>query len=345
MASSHHLSYTPPLTRPLGSTGTADRVTQGVHRAVLDWSTGIITKLAAGLLRPAAAASGGAASGGDASGDSGERHARNARRWLSDERVWKAFVRSLEGATAAAEPSTHLPQATSLGVLRAAIFAVRAAAAAAAVLASRTQASSRGGLTGGGLTGGDLAGGSSAGEWALAAIYALCGVGGGDSTNTLARYALVDGDGCGKTSQTVEVGSGLGLGLGSGVEVRVGQKGGGFDGAVEGHRRRGRERGGGGGARMRMSLDAFMAFLEECVRGHMLPSGPERSVGAGGGGDNSNGNNNRYGNGNVNGNECRNGNGNGSGALALPEKALTELLRFQVVLQGQQNRRKVTLFN
>lgn len=319
LRSTGHLILTPPplplfRTYTLESTGTADRVTQGVHRAVLDWSTGVITKLAAGLLRPAAAAANAASpassGGGGGSASVGERHARNARRWLSDERVWKAFVRSLEGATAAAEPNTHLPQAASLGVLRAAVFAVRAAAAA------------------------DAAPVAASGEWALVAIRLLCGVGGGGGTvKTGEVHASVAIDGRGKAPPMAGVASGLELGsmgVGVGVEVEVGQqKDGGVDRAVEryGKRGRGRGGGGGGGARMRMSLDAFMTFLEEAVRGHVSPSVSQRRVGVWDG----------------NGNGDGDGDGNWNGPLALPEKALTELLRFQVVLQGQQNRRKVTL--
>ncbi|CAM9653831.1 unnamed protein product, partial [Ectocarpus sp. 13 AM-2016] len=109
--------------------GAVTGVTQGVHRTVLDWSTGVIVKLAAALPKHATIA----ASPNVSTTTTSERHARNARRWLSDPRIWRCFVRSLRGgATQAAEPSTHLPQAASLGVLRAAIFAVRAGAPGAA---------------------------------------------------------------------------------------------------------------------------------------------------------------------------------------------------------------------
>lgn len=306
--------------RPASDAGTPG-VTQGVHRAVLDWSTGVIAKLASGLRRPATTASpagcGGkssqkgqldqqdatASAAGDIGEGEGERHARNARRWLSDPRIWQAFVRSLEGAAAtattaagaagsrASEPNTHLPQSAGLGVLRAAVFAVRDAPGA----------SQENGAT---ADGDATVAVASAADWAAVAIRVLCGGITGRMTFDADDDDAIMRSGCdSKVLTSVATGEGGEQTIITSVDGNgVVEAGGGIGGRKERRRE----------PLVRVSLDAYVAFLEEVVREH----------------------------GEVVCRRTRRG--------ALPasqaEEALTELLRFQVALQGQQtNRRKVWL--
>lgn len=324
------LSYAYSCTyAPAPDAGTAG-VTQGVHRAVLDWSTGVIAKLASGLHRPTATTTSPAGSGGKKSrndqqpdqqqdataparaaagvSSEGERHARNARRWLSDPRIWQAFVRSLEGAAAAAaadaagaagsrasEPNIHLPQSAGLGVLRAAVFAVRDAAAPVSSQDNATAAVAA-------ADGNTTAAVASAADWAALAIRVLCGGG------IAGRTALDGGDDNGGGGGGAIMHSG---GYDQKTSMRADENG---MVVVE-------EAGGGTGGRrerrreplVRASLDAYVAFLEEVVREHGEVVRRQRMH---------------------------------RGTLTLSasraEDALTELLRFQVALQGQQtNRRKV----
>lgn len=295
-------------------------MTQGAHRAVLDWSTGVIVKLAAALPKPtspaaaAATAAAAAASPGGGGDSISERHARNARRWLSDPRIWRAFVRSLRGgATAAAEPSTHLPQAASLGVLRAAVFAVRAEAggerAGGAVVGhsiteSTGDGSSRSLVGGGGEE-------AAARDWAFVAILTLCG-----------GVIVTAGGGVGEGArQTGGYSSGSLTSINSGVLDELLPKW-----AEAGTDASATSKWGMGGALIRMSLDTYVTFLEEVIRGHVTSSKvagmgnrgaavvPAAPVAAWA----------------------------GTTPASLREGALTELLRFQVVLQAQQtSRRKV----
>lgn len=336
-------------------------MTQGVHQAVLDWSTGVIVKLAAALPKlatpvaatsPAVAASPNSASGGDSTG---ERHARNARRWLSDPRIWRAFVRSLRGgATAAAEPSTHLPQSASLGVLRAAIFAVRAgtgeatqgleavAGAGAESPISRGEhvtngngrgSSSRNARASGGDDGsaaGTETAAATAGDWAFVAILTLCGGG-----------IVTAGDAGGGRGRRGGHSNGSMTKINSDVlsEIVPSLQTAGETEMAAGPRRRG-----GRGAVMRMSLDVYVTFLDEVIRGHVAahqaPPPQVEPVGREVGG---------RGNGSGVTATAAVGVGvtaAGSGALPSPlaEGVMTELLRFLVVLQGQQtSRRKVNI--
>lgn len=343
-------------------------MTQGIHQAVLDWSTGVIVKLAAALPKlstTATAATGTASKGlatsilapaaapaspnGDRGGDStGERHARNARRWLSDPRIWRAFVRSLRGgATSATEPSTHLPQSASLGILRAAVFAVRAeageangeadAVAGAECSISRGEhmnsVSSRNNRSknvsaGGGDESGTTGSGAdtTAGDWAFVAILTLCGGG-----------IVAAGDVRGEGTRTRSHSSGSMTKINGDVlrELLPPRQ----IGAEKTGKAAGPGKWGRGGGVMRMSLDVYVTFLVEVIRGHVaVYQAPpphmklllERGVG---------------------------GRQNESMAAAiaaagvevtvpspLAEGVLTELLRFLVVLQAQQpSRRKVRM--
>lgn len=310
-------------------------MTQGVYRAVLDWSTGVIVKLAAGLLRPTSAntntnikVTGSEktqaqqrqqqhAAAGTTGGDSAERHDRNARRWLSDPRIWQAFVRSLEGATTASiEPSTHhFPQAASLGVLRAAIFAVSTATVAMATPPPQRNHGVDDHCAFGGSSDGqdnrrvaiDKSAGivvTAASEWALAAIRTLCGCITGGSTGQEGDLPRLLGSRAG------------GKPAGQQGEATVANRI-----IEEGGERQARQ--GGKGALMRVSLDAYVIFLEEVVRGHRHIIAPVKDVGGDGG--------------------EREGRARAvDRPWPLAEEALIELLRFQVVLQEQQtNRRKV----
>ncbi|CAM9386727.1 unnamed protein product, partial [Scytosiphon promiscuus] len=291
--------------------------TQGANRVVLDWSTGVIAKLASALPKPGTASApfraGSEGIRGTADGSS-ERHARNAERWLADPRIWRAFARSLRGGTTrASEPSTHLPQSASLGVLRAAIFAVRAGAAGA-------EGSWRKGKNGGG--GGaaeDVAADAvlTAGQWAFLAIVSLCGgvivtapspEGRGD--------AIVEEGGGGRAGGGYSSGSMTKIDEGVLDELLPPQRAGVTTGTGGAPKRLG-----GGGALMKMSLDAYVTFLEEAIRGHVIAShalaiGPALGHRLGGLAD-----------------------GAAAGGCApssLAEGALTELLRFQMALQAQQ---------
>lgn len=303
-------------------------MTQGVHRAVLDWSTGVIAKLASGLRRPATTASPAgcgeksslkgrldqqdatASATGDSGEGEGERHARNARRWLSDPRIWQAFVRSLEGAAAtaataagaagsrASEPNTHLPQSAGLGVLRAAVFAVRDAAAPAV---APPGASQENGAT---ADGDATVAVASAADWAAVAIRVLCG-------GITGRMALDDDydDAIMRSVCDNKVLTTAATGAGGEQTIITGVDGNGVvetGGGIGGRRERRRE------PLVRVSLDAYVAFLEEVVREH--------------------------------GEVVRRRTRRGAISASQAEEALTELLRFQVALQGQQtNRRKVWL--
>ncbi|CAM9855257.1 unnamed protein product, partial [Ectocarpus sp. 6 AP-2014] len=289
------------------NTGAVTGVTQGVHRAVLDWSTGVIVKLAAALPKHATIA----ASPNVSTTTTSERHARNARGWLSDPRIWRCFVRSLRGgATQAAEPSTHLPQAASLGVLRAAIFAVRAGApgaAAAAGAAARAWESCSAPPQAAG-----------AGDWAFVAVLTLCGGvivtaggGGGGRAGGHSSGSMTSIDAAVLDELRPRRADGRLLAVAGPAPATVASK-----------------RWGGGGAVMKMSLDAFVTFLDEVLRGHeaVCQALPLAGDGAGSGGRSS-----------VGGKEAAAVATAGGGALpSLTEGSLTELLRFQVVLQAQQ---------
>lgn len=286
-------------------------MTQGAHRAVLDWSTGVIAKLAAALPKPStpAVAPAAAAAAVSPSGDDSvaERHARNARRWLSDPRIWRAFVRSLRGgAAAAAEPSTHLPQAASLGVLRAAVFAVRAEA-------------------GGGIGVPEVGRsipesadeGATARDWAFVAILTLCG---GVIVTAAAGGA---GGAGGGARHTGGYSSGSLTSINSDVLDEL------LPQRAEAGTVAPPSKWGMGGALMRTSLDTYVTFLEEVIRGHVVASNVVGSGSRGGGpmvpavvaavG-------------------CR-------APASMGEGALTELLRFQVVLQAQQTSRRKVVFS
>ncbi|CAM9790800.1 unnamed protein product, partial [Ectocarpus sp. 4 AP-2014] len=307
------------------NTGAVTGVTQGVHRAVLDWSTGVIVKLAAALPKHATMA----ASPNVSTTTTTERHARNARRWLSDPRIWRCFVRSLRGgATQAAEPSTHLPQAASLGVLRAAIFAVRAgapgslAAARAAARAGESCSASPQAAEpkNDGMAAAAAAAAAGAGGWAFVAVLTLCG-----------GVIVTAGGGGGRAG-------GHSSGSMTSIDAAVLDE-------LQPRRADGRllaaagpavpalatvasKRWAGGGAVMKVSLDAYVTFLDEVLRGHeaFCQALPLAGDGAGSGGRSS-----------VGGKEAAAVATAGGGALpSLAEGALTELLRFQVVLQAQQ---------
>ncbi|CAM9371809.1 unnamed protein product, partial [Ectocarpus sp. 8 AP-2014] len=304
------------------NTGAVTGVTQGVHRAVLDWSTGVIVKLAAALPKHATIA----ASPNVSTTTTSERHARNARRWLSDPRIWRCFVRSLRGgATQAAEPSTHLPQAASLGVLRAAIFAVRAGApgaAAAAAAAARAGEScsappqaaeqNNDGVTAVAVVA------AGAGDWAFVAVLTLCGGvivtaggGGGGRAGGHSSGSMTSIDAAVLDELRPRRTDGRLLAPAPAAPATVASK-----------------RWGGGGAVMKMSLDAYVTFLDEVLRGHeaVCRALPLAGDGAGSGRRSSAG-----------GKEAAAVATAGGGALpSLAEGALTELLRFQVVLQAQQ---------
>ncbi|CAM9214789.1 unnamed protein product, partial [Hapterophycus canaliculatus] len=280
--------------------------THGANRAVLDWSMGVIVKLAAALPKPSRAGPDGAK--GSAGAGAGERHARNAERWLTDPRIWRAFVRSLRGGTAkASEPSTHLPQSASLGVLRAAIFAARAGAARAAGAAGGAGRSFGGG-NGGGRGGAEDAAaaagaGAAAGQWAFLAIVSLCG-----------GVVVAAGGGGGGRRGGYSSGSMTEIDDGVLDELLPPQRAGERTGTSVAPRKFG-----GGGALMKMSLDAYVTFLEEVICGHLvedhvLPTELGQEFGGVGVG----------------------GTARGGALPSLAEGALTELLRFQVLLQGQQ---------
>ncbi|CAB1100685.1 unnamed protein product [Ectocarpus sp. CCAP 1310/34] len=305
--------------------GAATGVTQGVHRAVLDWSTGVIVKLAAALPKHATIA----ASTNVSTTTTSERHARNARRWLSDPRIWRCFVRSLRGgATQAAEPSTHLPQAASLGVLRAAIFAVRAgapgslAAAGAAARAGDSCSASPQAAEPNNDGVAAAAAAAGAGDWAFVAVLTLCGGvivtagggggrGGGQSSGSMTSIDAAVLDELRPRRADGMVLATAGPAAPAPALATVASK-----------------RWGGGGAVMKMSLDAYATFLDEVLRGHeaVCLALPLAGDGAGSGGRSS-----------VGGKEAAAVATAGGGALpSLAEGALTELLRFQVVLQAQQ---------
>lgn len=298
-------------------TGTTAGVTQGAHRAVLDWSTGVIAKLAAALPKstaPAVSPATGAAAAASPGGDSvGERHARNARRWLSDPRIWRAFVRSLRGgaAAAAADPSTHLPQAAGLGVLRAAVFAVRGRAARAGLEGVRAAEVE-------GSIGESTVEEATARDWAFVAILTLCG--GAIVTTAGGEGGQAGGAGDG-ARHTGGYSSGSLANINGGVLDEL------LPRRAEARTGASPSKWGMGGALMRTSLDTYVTFLEEVIRGHAVTSkaagredwsgamAPAAVAVAGGG-----------------------------APASLEEGTLTELLRFQVVLQAQQtSRRKVRL--
>lgn len=246
------------------ATAGASSVTQGADRAVLEWSQGVIVKLSGGLsARPSSSG----ASGGDQRDiqETSERHARNARRWLSDPRTWQAFVRSIEGS-AVADPNVSLSLSASLAVLRAAIFTVR----------SRSDYAAEGRERRG--TAEQKTDGVPAQEWAAMSIHVLCNGVGIDGER---RVIWASPQGIGEHMRKME------LPNDSETLDRVGLNG------EKLHESR---------ALMRVTLDAFVTLMEEVLQGHV-----------------------------ANTSTCY-----------LPEEALTDLLRFQLVLQGNQpNRRKV----
>lgn len=322
---------------------------------ILDWSTGVIVKLSGGLLRPSStlmsgtpdepvassakgsekcspqadsgndgeldhksSGDGGASGGGDGHRqiDQREVHDRNARRWLSDARTWQAFVRSLTGC-AAADPSTQLPQSAGVAVLRAAVFTVR-----------HGHERGTGDIINDGEGGGsedqrgqedlqeattnrELAANMLARKWAFMAICTLCG---GVTAAARAPQAHLKRDRsiqqkihhsvASKQPQMLPLTEASPAGscaktTGQDVVTRVDRP------SAGGEEQRDEER-----ALLRMSLDAFVTFLEEVIR----------EGGAAGGDENL---------------------GKGT-SQSLVDCALTQLLRFQVRLQGHQsNRRKV----
>ncbi|CAN0074331.1 unnamed protein product, partial [Ascophyllum nodosum] len=187
---------------PDNEAGAATGVTQGIHRAVLDWSTGIIAKLAGAIpprsetkTRSLAAV----APGGTGKSNINDRHARNSRRWLLDPRIWEAFVRSLEGAAVATEPTTHVPLAAGVPVLRAAVLAVREAESGGRVDQGKAENEDDDGSA--------MEAVASAGDWAFIAIRKLCG--GDDSAGK--GLPIVKGAAPGAlSSHTVGVGEGRG---------------------------------------------------------------------------------------------------------------------------------------
>lgn len=210
------------------------------------------------------------------------------------------------------EPGTHLPQSASLGVLRAAIFAVRR------VGAERSRREE--GDNGSGGRGHDGASVGVAGQWAFLAIVSLCGgvivtPGGGDG-----RGKGLEGSG---RREGYSSGSMTNIDEGVLDELLPPQR----DGLVTVGTSK---KVGGGGALMKMSLDAYVTFLEEVIRGHVVTDqalATEQALGQELGAV-------------VKGVEMK----NGGAATSLAEGALTELLRFQVVLQAQQTSpRKVRL--
>lgn len=317
--------------------GTTGGVTQGVHRAVLDWSTGVIAKLAGALPRHTTLAAVGSVAADGHGGTSSERHARNAKRWLSDSRIWMAFVRSL-GGVAATEPDTQLPQAASLGVLRAAIFAVRVARSSSR---SRNDRDTNGKGDGGGGNAASAAVSSAAADWANTAIHALCG---GGAIGTAARSDVIRMEGRDDGSRVATLASAasgrsneddigtvpsqrlieVGAILSAMEEDRGGIVSEGpeeWGGALQGGRRRRQ------GPLMRVSLDAYVNFLEEVMRGHVALTHETRDKHA---------STEAVG-------ERKSAEGDAASPNALAVAALTELLRFQLILQDQQtNRRKVS---
>lgn len=249
-----------------GNMSGATDVAQSADRAVSEWSAGVVAKLSAGLLA-------GSRGGQQDKTVTNERHARNARRWLLDPRIWEAFLRSLEGSFAV-DPNFHLPQGVALPVLRAAIFTVRTCNAvgdADGINQKRARDE----------------GGECAGEWAAAAIRTMCGV---------AKVELV-----GDLNPTRQVPDHVKAGLfeketGPNSRTLV------VDAGEPEEQQEAR-------VLMRITLDAYVSFLEEAVRGH----------GA-----------------------FIHGHGTRDVVNRRAEAALTDLLRFQLVLQGNQsNRRKV----
>lgn len=100
------------------------------------------------------------------------------------------------------------------------------------------------------------------------------------------------------------------------------------------------KRWGGGGAVMKMSLDAYVTFLDEALRGHeaVRQALPLAGDGAGLGGQSSVG-------GKAAPAPAPVATAGGGALPSLAEGALTELLRFQVVLQAQQTSpRKVNIY-
>lgn len=284
-------------------------VTQGIHRAVLDWSTGIIAKLAGGLPPPSNTKTHSPAAAATAVGDNiNERHARNSRRWLLDLRTWKAFVLSLEGAVERAEPSTHVPQSAGLSVFRAAVYTI-----------CEVEMGERNGGDAGSKGNAELAV-AAVGDWAFAAIRALCS---GDFTDKPAYSENISAFGSDIASDRAHLHLvGVYDSEWSGVAAPEGTVDNGWncDEKKEGWKRgRGRRP----GPLVRMTLDACMTLVvEEVIRGRIWEAAYR-----GGGGDGSDG---------------ASRTATKSRGTTRLERVLTELLHFQRVLQEQQtNRRKV----
>lgn len=272
-------------------------------------------------------------SAGGGGGDDGQRQLdqrevrdRNARRWLSDARTWQAFVRSLTRC-AAADPSTQLPQSAGVAVLRAAVFTVRHGY-------RRTTGDVISGDGGGDRRGKEegvrdreatiireLAANIVASKWAFTAICMLCG--GGGTAAAAARQAHLERNWMpkkvhdsvregapSKEQRTLPWTDACAPGSGAGTAGRD------VVTRVDGRSGVGEEQRGEGRALLRMSLDAFVTFLEEVIREH----GHRGGGGGSGGGENL-------------GEDI---------SRSLVDGALTQLLRFQVRLQEHQsNRRKV----
>lgn len=283
-------------------------VTQGIHRAVLDWSTGIIAKLAGGLPPPSKpktdSPSAAATAGG---GNINERHARNSRRWLLDLRTWKAFVMSLEGAVERTEPSTHVPQSAGLAVFRAAVYTIY-----------EVESGERNGGDVGSNGNVELAV-AAVGDWAFAAIRALCS---GDFTGKPAyseNISAFGSDFASDQAQLHQVGA-YGSEWGGVAAPDDTVENGGNGGEEESWKLGGGRR---PGPLVRMTLDACMTLVvEEVIHGRNW-----EAVELGRCGDGSDG--------------ASRAATKSSGTMRS-ERVLTELLHFQKVLQEQQtNRRKV----
>lgn len=282
-------------------------VTQGIHRAVLDWSTGIIAKLAGGLPPPSNTKTDSPAADAIAVGDNiNERHARNSRRWILDPRTWKAFVLSLEGAVERTEPSTHVPQSAGLAVFRAAVYAV-----------CEVESGER---NGGDSNGNAELAEAAAGDWAFAAIRALCSGDFVDKPGDGENISAVGNDIASDRALLHPVGE-YGSERGGVAAPDGTSDNGGSCGEKKGDWKRGRGRR--RGPLVRMTLDACMALVvEDVIRGRIW-----KAFDLGGCGDGSDG---------------ASTTATKSRGSTRSERVLIELLHFQRTLQEQQtNRRKV----